>query len=111
MSRPSAARQRGTTRWSTSPSRVVVTTNTGVNWTTISKSPLPNRYVTSIAIHSENADVAFVGYSGYNTNTSLTPGHIFKTTNRGASWRDISGDLPDIPVNSIIVNPIFENNL
>ncbi len=101
----------GTTGSSTSASRVVVTTNTGVSWATISKPPLPNRYVTSLAIHENNSDVVWVGFSGYNTNTTTTPGHIFKSTNRGSSWTDVSGNLPDIPINTIIVNPMYEKNI
>jgi len=32
-------------------------------------------------------------------------GHIFKSTDTGASWSDVTGDLPDIPVHSIVVDP------
>ncbi len=32
-------------------------------------------------------------------------GHVFKSTNGGANWTDITNDLPDIPVHSIIVDP------
>ena len=26
-------------------------------------------------------------------------GHLFKTTDAGATWTDVSGNLPDVPVN------------
>lgn len=32
-------------------------------------------------------------------------GHVFLTTNGGASWSDISGDLPDLPTNAIAIDP------
>jgi hypothetical protein len=35
--------------------------------------------------------------------------HIYKTTNFGETWIDISGDLPDIPVNDVIVTPNERN--
>jgi photosystem II stability/assembly factor-like uncharacterized protein len=89
----------------TASSRVQVTTNTGTIWSLISQSPLPNRWVTSIAIDPTNASNVFVGYSGYNSSTPSTPGHIFSSTNMGASWNNISGDLPDVPVNTIILDP------
>ncbi len=100
----------GTTGSGTSQSRVVVTTNTGSNWSTISKSPLPNRWVTCIAIDTSDYERVLVTFSGYNTNTPSTPGHVFLTTDRGTSWKDVSGDLPDIPVNSIVINPNNQNH-
>mgnify|MGYP001256688260 FL=1 len=99
----------GTSGSSTSPSRACVTVN-GTSgsavWDTISKSPLPNRWVRAIAVDPTNRDRVFVGYSGYNSQTSLTPGHLFLSTDRGGSWTDVSGDLPDIPVNAIVIDPL-----
>ncbi|MGH9783733.1 MAG: hypothetical protein ACRD88_06065, partial [Terriglobia bacterium] len=61
---------------------------------------LPGRFVTSIAVHSLLAERAFVGLSGFGT------GHVFRTENGGGSWEDISRDLPDIPVNAVLVEPL-----
>ncbi|HYV06908.1 MAG TPA: IPT/TIG domain-containing protein, partial [Blastocatellia bacterium] len=33
-------------------------------------------------------------------------GHIFKTTDSGATWSDISSGLPDIPVNTLLIDPV-----
>ncbi|MDX6216081.1 MAG: hypothetical protein QOG99_1665, partial [Frankiales bacterium] len=30
-------------------------------------------------------------------------GHVFKSTNAGASFTDVSGDLPDLPANNVLV--------
>ena len=79
--------------------KVWVTTNSGTRWDTISKSPLPNRYVRAIGIDPGNANRAFVCYSGYGT------GHIFRTINKGLTWTDVSANLPDIPVNAIVIDP------
>ena len=43
---------------------------------------------------------AYATFSGFNANTPATPGHVFKTTD-GATWTDISGDLPDISTTCI----------
>lgn len=83
--------------------KIWVTTNTGTNWTQLTKAPLPNRYVTSIAVHPTNRDSAILTYSGYGG------GHIYRTTNRGGTWTNISGDLPDVPVNKVIVDPANPN--
>ncbi len=92
----------GTSGSGTVTSRVQVTTNTGSTWTNVTNVPLPDRYVTSFAIDPTNASRAFVGFSGYGT------GHVFLTTNRGTSWTNASGNLPDIPVNALLIDP---NNL
>lgn len=101
----------GTSGSSTSPASIWVTTNIGSSWTNITKTILPDRYIKAIAIDPGNRDRVFVGYSGYNFNTPTTPGHIFRSSNRGTSWQDISGDLPDIPVNIIIINPSSTNHI
>lgn len=82
-----------------SASRVLVTANTGTNWTNVTLGPLPNRYITFIAIDPTNADRALVCYSGYSS------GHVFLTTNRGSNWANVSGNLPDIPVNAAVIDP------
>ena len=32
-------------------------------------------------------------------------GHVFRSTNGGSTWSDRTGNLPDIPVNAIVVDP------
>jgi len=32
-------------------------------------------------------------------------GHVFRTTDGGQSWTDISGDLPDLPTNTMVLDP------
>src|SRR5262249_25443015 len=33
-------------------------------------------------------------------------GHAFKTTDGGATWVDISGNLPDVPANTVLIDPL-----
>ncbi len=47
---------------------------------------------------------AYAGFSGYSANTPGTPGHIFRTTNRGTTWTNVSGNLPDVPVTSVALD-------
>lgn len=79
---------------------VNVTFNGGTTWTNISNT-LPNRYVTSIAISPSDDNTAYVTFSGF-SELDYTP-HVFKTTNGGQNWTDISSNLPSIPVNDIII--------
>jgi hypothetical protein len=86
---------------------VQVTTNAlqGANATfTPVTAGLPPRSVTNLAVDpttSTTAYVTFSGFSGFVDNL----GHVFKTVNGGAGWTDISGNLPNIPVNDIAVDP------
>ncbi len=90
------------------------TTNGKVQMTTnaLSGSPswndrtpgLPNRWVTSVAADAVDPMTAYAALSGVPAQSD-TKGHIFKTTNEGASWADISGNLPNVPVNWLVVDP------
>ncbi|MGH9839682.1 MAG: hypothetical protein ACREEM_12950, partial [Blastocatellia bacterium] len=106
----------GETVWAgTSDGSVQVTTNAGALagavFTNVTKAPLPNRFVTDIALDPNDARKAYVVYSGFNLGTPTTPGHVFVTGDLGQTWRDISGDLPDVPVTSIAVDPMLPDTL
>ena len=92
----------------TDDANVWVTTNGGGNWTKIN-SGLPNRWVTRVTIHPDSANICYVSLSGYKIDTSGA--HIYKTTNYGATWINKGGNLPDAPVNDIIVDPRKSSNL
>jgi hypothetical protein len=65
----------------------------------------PSRFISSIYIDPNNVHHAWVAYSGYKFNTPTTPGHVFSVTWSGsglATWTDISTNLPEMPVNSIV---------
>lgn len=81
---------------------VFVTEDGGLSWNDIA-SNLPERWVTRITPHPIDADVAYITFSGYRWNEYLP--HVFRTENRGADWVDISGGLPEIPANDLVVNP------
>jgi uncharacterized protein (TIGR03437 family) len=93
----------------TSDGNIQITTNAGnlenATFTNLTKAPLPNRHVSDIALDPANPQRAVATFSGFNTNTPATPGHVFLTTNRGDSWINMSGNLPDVPVTSVALNP------
>ncbi len=86
----------------TDDGNVQVTTDGGQNWTKISED-LPVRWVTSVFASPSEAGTAYVTFSGYRYGSNQ--GHVFKTTDFGTSWIDISSSLPDIPANDILQNP------
>jgi photosystem II stability/assembly factor-like uncharacterized protein len=97
----------------TGDGHVYVTTNAtagvGAIWTGISTG-LPNRWVSRIAVDPARAATAYVTLSGF-SGQSNPSAHIFKTTDGGTTWADISGNLPDIPVNTIVIDPDLTSTL
>jgi len=72
------------------------------NWTKISDN-LPVRWVSSLATDPFDQNTAYVAFSGLRY-FDYEP-HLFRTTDLGANWEDISGNIPDVPVNQIIIDP------
>lgn len=73
-------------------------------WTKAGKGVLPNRPVTSIAVDRSNWRIAYVSVGGFKAGTPGKPGHVFATTD-GKHFRNVSGNLPDAPVNSVVMDP------
>ncbi|MCX7833034.1 MAG: T9SS type A sorting domain-containing protein [Ignavibacteria bacterium] len=78
--------------YATSGSTIYRSTDRGYTFTNVT-SGTPNRTITSINIHPDSSNVAIVTFSGFGA------GKIYKTTNTGNSWFNVSGDLPDSPTN------------
>ena len=66
----------------------------------------PDRYVTGIFIDPDNANHAWISYSGFNAATPSTPGHIFSVTydpgNGTATWTSLDGSLGDLPLTDVV---------
>ncbi|HXI03840.1 MAG TPA: hypothetical protein VNI57_11755, partial [Candidatus Saccharimonadales bacterium] len=87
-----------------SNAQIQMTSDLGVGWTPVAAPPLPDRFVSTIAVHPADANTAWVGYSGFD-DPNTGSGHVFETTDRGATWIDVSANLPDIPVNDLVIDP------
>lgn len=86
----------------TDDGRVWVTRDTGATWREITLG-LPARFITRITVDPTDANLAYVTVSGYRSGSDLA--HVFRTTNGGTTWQDISGNLPDAPVNDLVQDP------
>jgi uncharacterized repeat protein (TIGR01451 family) len=80
-------------------------------WTRIGQNKLPNRPVQSIAVDRSNYRIAYVAYGGFSKSTPGRWGHVYKTTDGGDNFADISGNLPDVPVNSIVLDASYPDTL
>lgn len=72
---------------------------------------LPNRSISHIVAGYDNADTVYAVFSGYDANTPATPGKLFVSRNRGMTWQNMSGDLPDAPANAIVLDPAAANRI
>ena len=81
-----------------------------------SNTVLPNRPVLGISldpsVSAASLPVGYAAVGGFNFNTPTTPGHLFQVTCTAANcssfvWADKTGNLPDIPVDSVINNPNY----
>jgi photosystem II stability/assembly factor-like uncharacterized protein len=82
--------------------KVHISTNNGQTWQDISAG-LPNRWVTRVAADPFNAQTIYVTISGFRWDEPLP--HVYKSTNLGSTWTNISGNLPEFPVNDIVLDP------
>ena len=87
-----------------------VSTNVGGTWHQLTlPSAVPNRYISGLAIDPADAsgNTAYLGFNGFSRTWTEGPGagigHLWKTTNGGATWTNVSGDLPDVPVNDVLL--------
>jgi hypothetical protein len=78
---------------------------------------LPNRPILDVAFDpiTTTAPIAYAAIGGFNANTPTTPGHVYQLVCDAScasfTWTDKTGNLPDIPVDSIIANPKFRQQV
>lgn len=93
-------------------------TGTSVSaWSDVTNSPVtnglittfnPNGYdISSIAVDSHDA----TGNTVYVTILGFHVAHVYRSTDAGAHWTNISRNLPDVPANSVIVDPNDANTV
>jgi photosystem II stability/assembly factor-like uncharacterized protein len=90
----------------TDTGRVWKTDNLGATWTELVDSGLPRRWVTRVAVDPRNADVAYATFSGFRWAEDAA--HVFATEDGGETWHNISGILPNAPVNDVVVDAVHD---
>ncbi len=84
-------------------------TATNPTWTQVDQNGLPDRWISRIVIDASNHQRVYVSIMGYE------PDNVWRTTNNGASWEDISGTgvtgLPDVPVQALALHPTDPGHL
>jgi hypothetical protein len=72
------------------------TTDSGATWSDISTT-LPNDVITSFTVDPTNQNRVWVCMGGFNATDK-----VFFSSNGGQAWLNITGNLPNIPANSIV---------
>jgi hypothetical protein len=67
-----------------------------VKWTQLGAGVLPRRWVTSIVVDPTNANHVFASFSNYKQGDLAA--NVWETTDGGATWHNISGNMPNAPV-------------
>ena len=85
-----------------------IATNYGGTWHQLSlPTSFPNRFIQGLTVDPANPAHVYVVFNGFSrrwTNTfSAGEGHVFETTDGGATWTDISGNLPDAPGDDLVL--------
>jgi hypothetical protein len=80
-------------------------TYNGSSWTFSAVSGLPG-VVTYAAFHPTDPNTIYVTVGGYTAGSK-----VYKTTNGGTSWTNVSGSLPNIPANCVTINPNISDHV
>ena len=78
------------------------------DWVNITAG-LPERYVSSVKASPTDPNRVFVSHTGYKSN-DFTP-RIHRSDNQGASWIPITGDLPNLAVNDLVILPDHQDSV
>jgi hypothetical protein len=81
---------------------------TSASFAEIDNSSTPGRAVTQIVVSPASSKIAYVAFSGFSSCSGCDGlGHIFEFngTTGTNTFTNISGNLPDVPVNDIVLDP------
>ncbi|MEA2095430.1 MAG: FlgD immunoglobulin-like domain containing protein, partial [Candidatus Cloacimonadota bacterium] len=90
----------------TDDGNVHVSTDDGNNWSDVTAG-LPNRWITRVAGDPFDMNTIYVTVSGFRWDESYP--HVYKSTDLGQNWVEISSNLPQLPINCIVLDPEVPN--
>ncbi|HET8980634.1 MAG TPA: hypothetical protein VFN87_20955, partial [Solirubrobacteraceae bacterium] len=82
-----------------------IATNASGTWQEVNTTGLPDRYIAGVTVDPADPMHAYAVFNGYSR--QWIPGgglgHVYETTDGGQTWTNISGNLPDIPGNALVL--------
>ncbi len=86
---------------------VMISTDGGFNWTNVTENiPGEKRWIPKVLCDPVDENTMYIVRNGFSEGNK-----IYKTTDLGETWSNISGDLPDIPCLTMFVNPYNSNQI
>jgi hypothetical protein len=106
----------------TIPGHLFVTTNANTSpatWTDIALSPVTNDTADAQLFNPGNFDISSItvdphdatGATVYATIMGFGYPHLYRSTDFGAHWLNLSANLPDAPANAVVVDPNDANTV
>lgn len=71
-------------------------------WTDITAG-LPLRWVTRVTADPVDPQVVYVTLSGFTADDQVA--RVYRSADKGSTWTPIAGNLPDVPLNDLVVDP------
>ncbi len=68
---------------------------------------LPTSSMNYVAVDPTNAQIAYITRGSFSTSS----GQVFKTTDGGANWTNVTNGLPSLPTNTVAVDPAYPSNV
>ncbi len=84
----------------TDDARVWTSPDLGATWERVDAG-LPERWVTRVRVDPDDAETVYVTLSGFRAGDAAA--HVFRSDDAGQSWDNISGNLPNAPVNDMVL--------
>jgi len=78
------------------PASLYTTSNGGVVWNDVTAGIPDSLYYTSLDVNAVNSSIAYISMAGFSVGNK-----IFRTMDGGATWQNISYNLPNLPVNCV----------
>ena len=86
--------------YATTDDEVVMSDDNGITWSTVTNNLNASGNHTDIAVNPSDSWDVWVTVSGYNSGDK-----VWYSSDKGQNWNNISGSLPNLPVNCIVVDP------
>jgi parallel beta-helix repeat protein len=85
--------------------KLYISTNNGGSFTDLQivQQGVPKRWITSIHVNNARENEILMTLSGFYGTPNEAHDRVWRSTNYGANWTSISGNLPDIPVSDLLI--------
>jgi hypothetical protein len=95
----------GTIPVTSGPAATIYRSTNGSTFTDVAAGQVPNRFITDLSVNPNNSAEVYAVFGGFGS------GHVYRSSNAGLNWVNISGNLPDVPHQCVVVDPLYPQNI